>query len=557
MSRCVSLALLAAFTLVCFGMSACSAVNANPANSFTPSSPSSPSGPSGPSEPTGPTGPTGPSSPQSSSLSVVSLESLTANNTSACPASGSLPAWCKTAFTGQSDTRDGVLTPVFDPSAGNVSTEDIHGYLANGTKTRIFANFMVGFCINTNSAYCSDNVEVGYTSNNAATVGAQAADLEARHFDGGIMSWEGAGTSEDSATLLFQSWEDQHACSGSTCKLSYLIMYNGASMNYNVKSTGAPGTSGASCSGLTGTSYENCVIAHIRNDMCWMNGKHWGNVAYEKLNGRPVLQIFPDEGVISLTGPAPSWADVWANIENWNNDLPQNCGAAPYNADNGVPLIVFENSPGFTHQDSSGSAYWIEPAGTNLATDQFIYNIGPQGGSATLDSFLATSLAHPSELVWTNGFKGFNSIQAQWGPGRIMDQQCGQTWIDSLRESNNYYHDGVSYLHVATWNDYNEGTEIETGIDNCYTVSADISRSSITWQLNTSSANANLSTVSHIEIYDSPDGKNLTLLDTQAAADSGSYSLSSLSPGTHTLFVRMVGRNSILNRISTGVSYSN
>lgn len=450
-----------------------------------------------------------------------------------------------------------MVTQVFDPPAGNVSTEDIHGYLANGAQTKLFANFMLGFCINTSSAYCSDNVEVGYVSNSAATVAAQAADLQARHFDGAEMSWEGAGTSEDSATLLFQSWENQHTCSGSACTLSYLIMYDGASMDYDVKSTGIPGTSGASCSGLTGASYENCVIKHIRNDMCWMNGEHWGNVAYEKLNGRPVLQIFPDELVIPETGPAPSWADVWTYIESWNNNLPQNCAVAPYNANNGVPLVVFENTGGFTHQDSSGSAYWIEPSGTNLTTDQFIYNIGPQGSGATLDSFLANSLTYNGQIVFTNGFKGFNSIQAQWGPGRIMDQQCGQTWIDSLTESNNYYQGGVHYLHVATWNDYNEGTEIESGIDNCYTVNAGVSGNSLEWQLNASSADASLSTVSHIEIYDSPDGTNLTLLGTQAAAASGTYSLNNLSSGTHTLFVRMIGKNSIVNQISSGVSYKN
>src|SRR6185437_9802799 len=120
------------------------------------------------------------------------------------------------------------------------------------------------------------------------------------------------------------------------------------------------------------------------------------------------------------------------------------------NANNGVPLVVFENTPGFTHQDSSGAYYWIEPAGTNLTTDQFTYNIAPQSTSAALASFLAESLTYSGQMVWTNGFKGFNSIYSTWGTGRIMDQQCGQTWIDSLTESNSYYSGGVRYLEVAT-----------------------------------------------------------------------------------------------------------
>ncbi|HEV2135274.1 MAG TPA: hypothetical protein VGR47_13650 [Terracidiphilus sp.] len=537
MSRFISRSFLSALSLLCLGMAACSAVTGTVSNSVVPEAKSP--------------------SPVQSSGPTVTLASLTSNNTAACPSGGTLPAWCQTPFTGQTDSRTGVVTQQFDPPAGNVSTEDIHGYLANGAKTKVFANFMLGFCINKTSTYCSNNVQTGYVSNNAATVAAQSADLVARHFDGAAMSWDGAGTSADSASLLFQSWDDQNACSGSSCQLSYLIMYNFASMNYNVKSTGIPGTSGASCSGLTGATYENCVIAHIRNDMCWMNGKHWGNLAYQKLNGQPILQIFPDEGVIPLTGPAPSWADVWVHIQSWNSNLPQNCAVAPYNADNGVPLVVFENVGGFTHQDSSGSFYWIEPAGSDLTTDQFIYNIGPQGGAATLDTFLADSLTYSGDLVWTNSFKGFNSIQANWGNGRIMDQQCGKTWIDSLTESNSYFQGGIPWLHISTWNDYNEGTEIETGIDNCYTVSTGVTGNSLKWQLNASSSNATLSTVAHVEIYDSLDGTNLSLVGTQAAAASGTYSLNNLTHGTHTLFVRMIGKNSIINRMSSGVTYKN
>jgi hypothetical protein len=539
MSRFLSRSIFAALSATSLGIIACSAGSASApvTSTFTPD--------------------TKPPAQTQPSAATVPLATLTANNTAACPAGGTLPAWCQTAFTGQTDTRVGVISPNFDPPAGNVSTEDIHGYLTSGARTKIFANFMLGFCINKSSTYCSNNVQTGYVSNNAATVAAQATDLVNRHIDGGVMSWDGAGTSADSASLLFQSWDDQNACSSSTCKLTYLIMYNFASMSYNVKSTGIPGTSGASCSGLTGASYENCVIAHVRNDMCWMNGKHWGNVAYQKLNGRPVLQIFPDEGVIPLTGPAPSWTDVWVHIQNWNSNLPQNCGVAPYNASNGVPLVVFENVGGFTHQDSSGSFYWIAPAGTDLTVDQLIYNIGPQGTGSTLDTFLADSLSYSGDMVWTTGFKGFNSIQANWGGGRIMDQQCGKTWIDSLTESNGYYSGGIPFLHIVTWNDYSEGTEIESGIDNCYTVSAAVSRSALQWQLDPTSSYAGLSTVSHIEMYDSLDGTNLSLVGTQAAAASGNFSLSSLSHGTHTLFVRMVGKNSILNRMSSGVTYQN
>ncbi len=493
-----------------------------------------------------------------SGSTAIALTSLTGINTAACPASGALPAQCQNAFPGQIDTRADVATPNYDVPTGNVSDEDPHTYLNQGASTLIYGNMMLGYCTLAGSTYCNNNVQTGYTSNNAATVAAQAQDMQNRHFDGAIMTWEGPGTSEDAATLLFQSYVNANDCSGGTCSLGYLIMDDGPSWAYNVASTGIPGTSGQSCSNLAGAAFESCVVAHLENDMCYMNGKHWGNSAYLKANGRPVVQVFPDEEVIPSTGPAPSWADVWTQVGEWNEDLPDNCAIAPYNANNGVPLVVFENDFGFQHADSSGSFYWIEPSQTTLVADQFTLNIaGPEIGG-TLDNFLATALSYNGAQVWSGAFKGFNSIQSTWGTGRIMDQECGQTWIASLTESNDFFtNPGVPYIQVATWNDYNEGTEIETGINNCFTVSGSVSGGTLSWALNASGSYASIATVSHIEIYDSPDGENLTLLTSQPAALSGSWSLTSLQSGTHTLFVRMVGKNSILNQISTGITYSN
>src|ERR1700759_1619373 len=95
----------------------------------------------------------------------IKLSDLGANNTAACPAAGELPKYCKQPFTGQTDVRPGVATPVFDAPAGNVSDEDPHNYLSQGGKTRIFANFMLGFCTGESGPRCHNNVRTGYNSN--------------------------------------------------------------------------------------------------------------------------------------------------------------------------------------------------------------------------------------------------------------------------------------------------------------------------------------------------------------------------------------------------------
>ena len=491
-------------------------------------------------------------------LTQTSLASLTGNNTAACPSNGPLPVHCQKPFRGQTDTRPQVLTPQFDVPAGNVSDEDLHAYLSQGANTRIYANIMPGFCTDVDGAYCHNNVQTGYTANDPRTVAAQAEDMKRRHLDGAIMTWEGPGTSEDGTALKLQAYLNARHCRGpQQCDLMYLIMIDGPSTGYTVTPTGIPGTTAASCTGKKGGPYEDCVVAHLRNDMCYMNGRHWGNDAYQKVNGHPVVQVFPDDQSIPTVGPAPSWTDVWVHVSEWNHDLPRNCAKPPYNADNGVPLIIFENTSGFTHATSAGAYYWLKPQGTDPAHDQLVFNIGAASTEGTLDHFYETAVKHPDKLVWGGAFKGFNSFLSTWGTNRIMDQQCGQTWLASFTESNRYYGaGGLPFLQIATWNDYNEGTEIEAGIDNCYTVTAHVDGENLVWNLEpTNSTSASLSTVSHIEIYDSRDGKNLTLLANSASSANGSYPLTELAPGKHQLFVRMVGKNSIQNRISQPVPF--
>jgi len=467
------------------------------------------------------------------------------------------------------DTRAGVLTPIFNPAPGNVSTEDIHGYLTNGAATKIYANFMTGFCMtNDGSGHCHSNVMTGYNSDDPRTAAAQVKDLYNRHIDGALISWEGPGS--DTPGLLIQTEENNNYCNGGAgpCSVGIVNMIDGPSIGYSTTSTGVPGTSGAACStSLSAAAYETCALAHLKNDFCWMNGKYFGNPAYLKSSsGQPIVLIFPNEPVLPSSGAAPSWTDVWKQIKVWNSDLKTNCNQSGYNADNGVPLFISENTGAFTRTSADGTLvydgayYWIEPAQNAIVSDQTTYNISPLSQAGTLDNFYYVAKSHLTMQVWGNAFKGFNSHFAEWGTNRIMDQQCGMTWIQSLTAGNtNYTSAGLSYLQIATWNDYNEGTPIETGIDNCYTVSALLSGSTLNWSLDSSNPMANLATVSHIEIYDSTDfGVTVTPLSmNEAAAASGTYDLSMLPSGNHTLYVRMVGKNSIFNQISPAVAYSN
>ena len=93
-----------------------------------------------------------------------------------------------------------------------------------------------------------------------------------------------------------------------------------------------------------------------------------------------------------------------------------------------------------------------------------------------------------------------------------MDQRCGQTWLQTFAKINSLYNstNQLAAMQLVTWNDYEEGTEIESGIDNCVSVSAAMAGSSLQWKI-TGSEN----TIDHYRVYVSSDGQNLMPLADQ------------------------------------------
>ena len=90
-----------------------------------------------------------------------------------------------------------------------------------------------------------------------------------------------------------------------------------------------------------------------------------------------------------------------------------------------------------------------------------------------LDSFYAEVASNPGRIYSGSFYKGFDDGLAPWGEGRKIDQACGLTFIRSLATATKASFTGSSKprpIQVATWNDYEEGTEVETGIDNCSSV---------------------------------------------------------------------------------------
>jgi PKD repeat protein len=337
----------------------------------------------------------------------------------------------------------------------------------------------------------SGHVSIGLGDEaNPAVVNAQVADAISRGMDGFIVDWYGPqNTHHNTATLNVK------AAAEASTNFEFAICEDSGS--------------------LTGAAD---VTTKLLSDIQYMADNYFSSPRYLFWNGRPVVLFFLN------TTLAIDWATVRAQAA-------------------GNPVFIFRNASGFTDTDSDGSFSW-----TNVSS-----NVNDMGLSA-MDTFYTTGLAHPSLLTIGSAYKGFNDTLASWGSDRIMNQQCGQTWLATWAEISKYYSVSTQlpFLQIPTWNDYEEGTEIESGIDNCVTISATLSGSTLGWTI-TGQEN----TIDHYTVFASQDGVNLMAVE-QVAAGTHAADLSALGlpEGQYSFFVKAVAKPGLLNQMSGAVSYT-
>jgi hypothetical protein len=239
--------------------------------------------------------------------------------------------------------------------------------------------------------------------------------------------------------------------------------------------------------------------------------------AYMRKQGRPVVHFF---GVESL---GVTWSTVQSQVP-------------------GNQIYVFENSSGFSRTASGGAFSWVA---TGNPSDW---------GQSYLDHFYLTALSTPGGHTFGSAKKGFNDTVASWSLNRIVNQNCGQTWLNTIKEIGSFYsqNNQLESLQLVTWNDYEEGSEIETGIDNCIAVTQpSASGTTLSWGVQMTSSQATLNTVDHYTVYATQDGTNLTTLadgipNTETSLDLSKYSV----PSGSKYYVKAVGVSSITNHMS-------
>lgn len=338
----------------------------------------------------------------------------------------------------------------------------------------------------------SNHMNVGYSSTDPAQIHRQITDMISRGIDGVIIDWYGPNNSIDRATQLVMAEAETHP------GFTFAIMVDQGAIQWD------------SCKGC---SPQQALISQLQ----YVEQTYFPSPAYMTVQGRPV-------------------------VTNFNIDLSYSIDWKAVNTALGTqPFFLFQNNSGFNHSLSGGSYSWVMPTTSDY-------------GTSYLTSFYNTGMPLTEEQTVGAAYKGFNDALASWGSGRVMGQRCGQTWLHTFSEINGLYNSGTQLprLQLVTWNDYEEGTEIESGISNCTTISAAVASNALGW-----TAHGDASTVNHYVVYISTDGKNLMrLADVNASVNSVDLCSYSIPNGNYILYVKAVGKPSITNAISGPVKFA-
>jgi hypothetical protein len=378
----------------------------------------------------------------------------TQNNTSACSAAGDNNGGCTSANT-ITGTKNNNPIPI------NTSKINPRTLLGSWFTGNVYGADM-GWWQKQGHLCC-----VGYSSTNATEVQAQLQDMKSRGYTGMTMAWAGVKGStctvaggfqnctKDLSVSAFEQWLAAAAADG-TFQVAIRGQKSMVDGTYN----------------NTGETDQQAMIRQLQ----YVQSQYFSSVGYMKIeiNGdglgpRPIVTFFIDPTTCS----GCDWAAIKSAV---GHDV----------------LFMKQDKNSYTMTGFEGGYSWGPAKEDSFAYENDFYGSSPNG---------AVNQA-ATKLVWSDASKGFNdenpnnlghSIWDSTAPARFVDQRCGHRWLDTWGHVSTNYQNSTRRLDavlVPTWNDYEEGTETETGISNCFDASnsnpitTTLTGNTLTWQDN-------------------------------------------------------------------------
>jgi hypothetical protein len=429
----------------------------------------------------------------------LTLTSLTNHNTSAYPAYNQNNFGANfgtTSWVSQSGATISVDPTKMDESLnpitpGHVSKTDVHTLIPGRPDLRWFAHATPWFGT-------SSHISIGLTNNTAAYVAAMITDMKNRGFNGVVIDWYGQGHSTDGVVQKIKSY--LAGIPGNT--FTYIIMVD---------------------KGVQGGTSTNNLVTQIQ----YCQNQYFNDTNYEheaSAAGQPILMFF---GVRSALG-ASAMADL--KVETGGN------------------MVWVEQ----------GTSYLSEPWEDECFEWTHEYDTGVNYS----DPFNLAAVTAPYPTIKNSGKKAFGAMcgnfngtltkSVSWSMGKYLPSSNGLCVVQRAASINSAIFPNMTRMQWTTWSDWEEGTQVESGIENNFAATAHLGVPSLLFWTITGDER----TVDHYEIYASTNGVNAAFLGSvRTGAYQTNLSQVGFAPGTYQLYVDAIGKPCIRDHMSPPVSY--
>jgi uncharacterized phage protein (TIGR02218 family) len=447
--------------------------------------------------------------------STIAFNSLMANNTSASSQynKDSSIAEVRANFTGSyvvdgstlstnSLIYDNSLNASMYPFNGSVSKINIRELLYSGATTKIWAHFMPWF----RNPKGGGHINVGYSSDNQTQVNLQISDAKSRGIQGFVIDWYGqANTHHDNVAKKVKA-----GCEA-TSGFEFVLCYDvGAIKNVSDRQ------------------------ATTISDLNYILATYAPSAKYGDDGGVPIIHFFGLEAYESQL----NWVTIRAALTGSAKFIFRNAVAIPATYADG---------------ESDGGYAWLDDdADTG----------GDPGAISYLTNFytVATNPTHAAQKKWGSAYAGFNGTLTAfvaWSKNKHISQQGGLTWLQTFQEINSFFNSGnqLEHLMLVTWNDYEEGSALELGIQNNVSVDANRSGTTLTW-----TTSGDEDTVYQYVVYITSDQQTATVIAKVNTTDPKSVNLAtaaaSFEAGAYFLAVFAVGQPCMRNHLSDVIPWT-
>ena len=428
----------------------------------------------------------------------LTLDSLTNHNTSAYAAynqSNFGANFGPTSWVSQSGATIAVDPSKMDESLnpvtpGHVSRTDVHTLIPSRPDLRWFAHATPWFG-------GSSHINIGLNNNTTSYVQAMITDMKNRGFNGVVIDWYGQGHETDQVVQKIKSY--LASIPGNT--FTYIIMVD---------------------KGVQGGLSTNNLVTQIQ----YCQSQYFSDPNYEReplSTGNPILMFF---GVRSALGASAM------------SDLKTETGGSMVWVEQGTSYLgeawedeCFE----WTHEYDTGVNY-SDPF--NLSAVTAPYSTIKSSGKLAFGAMCGN-------------FNGTLTKSVSWSMGKYLPSSNGLCVVQRAGVINAAIFSNMKRMQWTTWSDWEEGTEVEAGIENNFVVNAQVSTPNvISW-----SFTGDERTIDHYEVYAATNGVNCGLL---CSVRTGLYSTNlsqiGLAPGSYQLYVDAVAKPCIRDHMSQPVT---